>query len=379
MAGELVVSERRPRVAFAGVGWIGRHRMRAVAESGRAEVVALADPDRGRLEEAAARLPPGKPPVRLHHTYEALLREDLDGVMIASPSGLHAAQALAAIERGLHVFCEKPLGRTRREVQRVVSAAKQGDRRLGVDLSYRYIEGAEALRSLVRGGELGRIFAVDLVFHNTYGPDKPWSHDPAMAGGGCLVALGMHLLDLAFWCLGERRIEAVDGRFYASGRPLSVDDLVTTVEDFALGRLDLVSRSGGTTTVSLQCSWFHATGVPAAISVVFRGTEGTAALRNVGGSFFHFNAERCGNAGRAPLLAPPGEELGEEQGEAVPSRDPWSWGKGPILDWIDDLVAGRGYDAGVEATLPVAEAIDALYGRASLRRKPAIALARAVG
>jgi hypothetical protein len=63
------------------------------------------------------------------------------------------------------------------------------DRLLAVDLSYRFTEGMSRIRELVAGGELGKVYAVDLVFHNAYGPDKAWFYDPALSGGGCVMDL----------------------------------------------------------------------------------------------------------------------------------------------------------------------------------------------
>src|SRR5205823_9344721 len=115
----------------------------------------------------------------------------LDGIVIATPSALHASQCLAALERGFAVFCQKPLGRNERETRAVVEAARRADRLLGVDFSYRTLGGAEAIRELIRSGSLGRIYAIDAVFHNAYGPDKAWFRDREQSGGGCVMDLGI--------------------------------------------------------------------------------------------------------------------------------------------------------------------------------------------
>ncbi len=119
------------RLGFLGVGWIGRNRLEAVVRSGVAEIVAIADPSREGAE-AARRLAPA---ARVHAAYQDLLAEELDAVVIATPSAMHATQTLAALERGLAVFCQKPLGRSAAEARRVVHAARAADRLLGVDLS----------------------------------------------------------------------------------------------------------------------------------------------------------------------------------------------------------------------------------------------------
>ena len=153
---------RRPRLGFLGVGWIGRNRLEAVARSGHAEVVALCDASEEALSEARTCAPESK----LCRDFDQLLGVDLDGVVIATPSALHAAQSIAALERGLDVFCQKPLGRSAAETRAVVEAARRFDKLLGVDLSYRHVTAFSKVADLVRTGELGEVYAVDLVFHN---------------------------------------------------------------------------------------------------------------------------------------------------------------------------------------------------------------------
>src|SRR3954468_10404626 len=98
----------RPRVGFLGVGWIGRHRMEAMLATGAVEAAAIADPAPDPCDAALALAPAAERVSGL----EELLALDLDGLVIATPSALHAAQAIAALEHGVAVFCQKPLGRT---------------------------------------------------------------------------------------------------------------------------------------------------------------------------------------------------------------------------------------------------------------------------
>jgi predicted dehydrogenase len=197
-----------PRLGFLGLGWIGLNRMQAVLDDKAGQVVAIADPSadmRSRAQQAA----PGAVAVA---TLDELLQLDLDGVVIATPSALHAQQSLAVLERGLAVFCQKPLARTAAENAAIVEAARQADRLLGCDLSYRTTDAMRRIRNAVVEGELGQVYAADLVFHNAYGPDKSWARDPALSGGGCAIDLGIHLVDLALWTLGFPEVERVGSR-----------------------------------------------------------------------------------------------------------------------------------------------------------------------
>ncbi|HEX5800348.1 MAG TPA: Gfo/Idh/MocA family oxidoreductase, partial [Gaiellaceae bacterium] len=274
----------RPRLGFAGVGWIGRHRLGAIAASGAAEVAAVADPAGVELD------------VECLPSFDELLEHDLDGIVIATPSALHAQQAIAALERGIAVFCQKPLGRTGSETLAVVESARLADRLLGVDFSYRETDSARALREEVGSGALGQIYAVDLVFHNAYGPDKPWFYDRRLAGGGCLIDLGSHLADLALWVLDFPAASVRSARLLS---PHGSD-----VEELALAELDL-----GGATVRLACSWRLPAGRDCVIEASFYGTDGGASLRNVDGSFYDLRADRHRGT-ESEQLAEPGDDWG---------------------------------------------------------------------
>jgi predicted dehydrogenase len=249
---------------------------------------------------------------------------DLDGVVIATPSALHAAQAIAALERGRAVFCQKPLARTAAEARDVVAAARDADRLLGVDLSYRHVRAFAAAREIVRSGALGEIVAAELVFHNAYGPDKPWFRDPTLAGGGCLIDLGTHLVDFALWTLG----------------PLEVDDVRTVgepVEHFASARL-------GSATIA--CSWNLHAGADAVIAARVYGELGGVEVANVGGSFFDFRCDRLQGTWRETL---------------VEGADDWM-GRAAVA-WAERLAHGERFDAAAgDELIRVHEILDELYG-----------------
>jgi predicted dehydrogenase len=329
-----VAAPARPRLGFLGTGWIGRHRLRALAASGVVEVAALADPAAECLE-AAAQDAPG---AQVADDLDALLRSGIDGIVIATPSALHAEQAIAALDAGVAVFCQKPLGRSAPETERVVRAARRNDRLLGVDLSYRHTAAAQAIREQVGGGALGPIHAVDLVFHNAYGPDKPWFQDPALSGGGCVIDLGIHLVDLLLWTLDWPAVQRVDARCWRRGTPARPDE----AEDFCLATVELA----GGAVARLACSWFSHEGRDAVIETTYRGRDGAVALTNVGGSFYDFAAEvRAGTSARS-LTEPPDD-----------------WGGRAAVAWARRLAAGERYDSDGTRLVAVARVIDLIYGR----------------
>ena len=326
----------KPRVGFLGAGWIGRHRMQAIVETGAVEAAAIADPS----PECAAEAAKAAPDAAVVRGLEELLACDLDAMVIATPSALHAEQSIAALERGVAVFCQKPLGRTAAEARAVVDAARAADRLLAVDLSYRFTEGMRRISAIVRSGELGRVYAADLVFHNAYGPDKAWFYDPQLSGGGCVMDLGVHLVDLALWVLDFPKVERTLAVLFSGGEPLA--GRTDVVEDFATAGLMLETG----TLVRLACSWRLQAGQEAVISAAFYGTEGGAALKTVGGSFYDFTAERYRGTAREVLAAPPD-----------------AWGGRAAVDWTARLAAGARFDPVAWQLVEVAAVLDRLYDR----------------
>ena len=321
----------RPRLGFLGVGWIGRHRMEALARAGVAEVAAVADPQAEALRAAAE----AAPQAGLAGSLEELLEHELDGIVIATPSALHADQAVAALSRGLAVFCQKPLGRDTEETRRVLAAARAADRLLAVDLSYRHVHALQAAQLVAAEGEIGDVHSLDLVFHNAYGPDKPWFTDPELAGGGCLIDLGTHLVDLALWFTGAADYEVETARTL-SLRGHEVEDQATAELTLAL---DVRAR--------LACSWFQPAGGECAFECTARGSEGAVSVRNVGGSFYDFRAELWRGTEAETLVEPPDE-----------------WGGRAIAAWAERLGSDRGYDPAADELEVLAETIDAVYAEA---------------
>lgn len=326
----------RPRLGFLGVGWIGHNRMKAIVETEAADVAAIGDPS----PENAAQAAQLAPQAQLVATLDDLLDTGVDGVVIATPTALHAEQSIRALQRGVAVFCQKPLGRTAGEVRAVVDAARRADRLLAIDLSYRFTEGMRRIRDVVGSGAIGRVYAADLVFHNAYGPDKPWFYDPVRAGGGCVIDLGVHLVDQALWVLDFPAVSDVSAKLLVGGAPLGPHP--DQVEDYAVATLSLSTGA----VVRLACSWRLQAGCDAVIGAAFYGTEGGAALRNVNGSFYDFVAERFRGTARETLAAPP---------------DPW--GGRAAADWALRLAAGGRFDASIERVVDVAAVLDRIYGR----------------
>ena len=324
----------KPRVGFLGLGWIGYSRLRVLADAGLVDVVAVADTRLESTERVASELPH----VHVCASLDELLREHIDGVVIATPSALHASQTIACLNRGVTVFCQKPLARSADEATQVLDAAQRADRRLGVDMSYRYTDAHRALKRVHDDGRLGAVHTADFVFHNAYGPDQSWYYDRALAGGGCLFDLGVHLIDQLGWMLGWTRPAIVDVRLRQQGR--SWNPTVDGVEDFAQVLLEDVSGA----VARVTCSWRAPAGCDARISVELLGTDGGARLFNVDGSFYDFQAEEWHGTNTSVLAQPPD-----------------AWGGRAILEWALAIRESPRYDAAIEQQLGVSRVLDQIY------------------
>lgn len=325
-------------LGFIGVGWIGKNRMEVLQKDANTKATAIFEPDEAN---SIAALESAKEAERISSEEEMYGNENLDGLVIATPSAMHAEQSIKALKAGKSVFCQKPLGRTASEVKEAVEASKTADKLLAVDLSYRYTKAFKAINDLIKNGDIGEIYAVDLIFHNAYGPDKEWFYDIKRSGGGCVMDLGIHLVDLALWCLDFPEIKDVNSHLFYKGKKLQSHE--EQVEDFA----SVAMTSEKDTLINLECSWHVSAGKDAVIEAKFYGTEGGAAFKNINGSFFDFTAEKYKGTQTETLVTPP---------------DEWSGRAGVV--WAEEVLKGKGYDPKTaEEFIKTAQIIDRIYGR----------------
>lgn len=331
-----IVSKIKPALAFAGVGWIGRSRMQAAIDSAMADIALVTDPSGDCISEALKMAPGSK----VAASFEEIIADpNIEGVVIATPSALHMQQAVSAFEHNKAVFCQKPLGRNAAEVSAVINAASKANKLLGADFSYRYTTAFQKIVPLISSGELGKIFAVDLKFHNAYGPDKPWFFDMKQSGGGCVLDLGIHLIDLMLFALDFPDVNKVNSSLYSKGVSVKGKD---EVEDYANVSLELSNDINA----QLSCSWNLQAGQEAVIEASFYGTKGGVSMKNVNGSFYDFTASRYWGTKTETLVNPPDQ-----------------WGGRALVNWIQQLSTDSSYNPAAGYYLPSAEVLDKIYGR----------------
>jgi predicted dehydrogenase len=189
------------RVGIAGYGMVGRVRHDVAAAHPQLEVVAVCD----QAFPAPTTLDTG---LRCWPTYEQLLEEELDVLFVSLPNYLAAEVTIAGLDRGLHVFCEKPPGR---DVEDVLRVRECEARRQGLVLMYgfnhRYHDSVRDALQIVNSGELGRIVDMRGIYGKSqmirFDVDTNWRIERALAGGGILLDQGIHMVDLMRLFAGE--------------------------------------------------------------------------------------------------------------------------------------------------------------------------------
>ncbi|AZI43253.1 gfo/Idh/MocA family oxidoreductase [Deinococcus psychrotolerans] len=248
--------QRPLRLAMVGGGkdaFIGAVHRHAAALDGRYELVAGAlssTPERSKASAAAL----GLPPERSYSTWEELLagekgREDgAEVISIVTPNHMHFPVALAAVQAGFHVICDKPLVHTLAQAQELQAAAEQAQSVFAVTYNYSGYPLVRQAREMVRGGQLGEIRKVIAEYHQGWlaagseGKQADWRTDPARSGpAGALGDIGTHAEQLISFVTGlEMEAVAADLTHFVAGRALDDDaNMLLRFEGGAKGMLSV--------------------------------------------------------------------------------------------------------------------------------------------
>jgi predicted dehydrogenase len=272
------------RVGVVGLGYAGEQHLKNFVKMPNVEAVALAGLEEGRLRELG-----GLYGVRnLYRSWEELVaRDDLDVVSIGAPNHLHAPIAIAALKGGKHVLCEKPLARTGAEAEGIVRAAREADRAVHIAFTQRERGDVQALKRHVDEGNLGRIYHAKATWMRRNGiPGMGgWFTSKEMAGGGPLIDLGVHMIDMALYLMGEPEVETVSCATYAELGPrgrggradfgLMQGDSPYEVEDLATAFIRLSDGA----TLNLEAGWAVYRESSDDFGVTLYGTDGGAEMK----------------------------------------------------------------------------------------------------
>ncbi|KPK80264.1 MAG: dehydrogenase [Phycisphaerae bacterium SM23_33] len=243
-------------VAVIGLG-MGRGHLDSYQKYGRCSAAAICDIDAGRLAEMAGKY--GIPQERCFRDYRKMLaaveKLKLHAVSVALPNHLHAPATIAALRAGLHVLCEKPMAMSARQGRAMLAAAEKARRKLMINFSFRFTDQSQALKRMVDSGAIGDIYFGRTVWHRRRGMPGfgGWFGTKKLSGGGPVIDLGVHRLDLAMWLMGSPRPVTVSGSTFdhigarvarQQGKSFDVEDLGCALVRFDNGA-----------TLILEASW----------------------------------------------------------------------------------------------------------------------------
>ena len=253
-------STKMLRAGIVGCGGIANNKhFPSIAKTGEVEMVAFCDTSSERAKKAAKEY--GTKDAKVYTDYKKLISESkLDMLYVLTPNKSHSQITIAALEAGLHVMCEKPMAKTSKEAREMVAAAKKHKRLLTVAYQNRFRPDSQYLKKFADGGGLGEVYYSKAhALRRRAVPTWGVFLNEEEQGGGPLIDIGTHALDLTLWLINNYKPKSVMGNMYKKLNnngdcgnifgPWNPNEY--TVEDSAFG---FITMENGATIV-LESSW----------------------------------------------------------------------------------------------------------------------------
>lgn len=207
----------RIRIGVVGVGQIGKQHLKNYADIPGAELVAFCDIDEPELARVAALY--GVTNTTTSYR-ELLKRDDIDAVDVCLHNNLHAPVAIAALEAGKHVYCEKPMAGSYRDAAAMLDAAKACNRKLHIQLAFLYTKETRAAKILVDNGRLGKLYHARSTGYRRRG--RPYVDGygtysfvrKEIAAGGALYDMGVYHISQLLYLMGMPNVQRISGKTY---------------------------------------------------------------------------------------------------------------------------------------------------------------------
>jgi len=229
------------KIAIIGLGGIAQLvHLPNIANLSNAVVSAVAEINKSRLNTIAEKF-------NIEEKYsdynELLEKSDACAVVIATPTNTHKEIAIASLRANKDILVEKPLARTYEEAKEIVDAAQKYNRKLMVGMNLRFRPDAMILRSLLNSGEIGEPYYLKAGWIRRQSSTGKWFTQKEESGGGVIIDLGIHLLDLSMWLLDYQPVDSVSTQNYSTQ--------TKNVEDTSISFIKLKSNS----LLTIESSW----------------------------------------------------------------------------------------------------------------------------
>jgi predicted dehydrogenase len=276
----------KTRVGVIGLGGIAQLvHLPILSKLPSVQIEAVAEINSNRLKTISEKFGIDK----TYKDYNDMLRDnELDAVIIATPTNTHHKVAIDCLNKGANILIEKPIATSLEEAKDIDSTSKKANKLAMVGMNGRFRPDAMLLKSLINSGELGEIFYVRCGWNRKQSSDENWFLKKKEAGGGVILDLGIVLLDLGIWLLD-----------YPPLKSISVQNFMhqsENVEDSAVGFLRFKNDS----VLNFEISWsFHSEKDSLALTAF--GTKGTAhlnplrAYKRMGGGHIDYTPATTGN------------------------------------------------------------------------------------
>ncbi|HEX7057123.1 MAG TPA: Gfo/Idh/MocA family oxidoreductase [Bacilli bacterium] len=343
------------RVGIIGCGGIafGKH-MPSLAKLPHVEMVAFSDTFEENARKAAKQF--GGDHALVTASYQRLLEDKtIDVVHICTPNDTHAEITVAALEAGKHVMCEKPMAKTAAQARAMLEASRRTGKKLCIGYQNRYRQDSQFLKRVCENGELGEIyFAKALAIRRRAVPTWGVFLNEQLQGGGPLIDIGTHALDLTLWLMDNYKPKRVVGSAYHKlGKRANAanawgpwDPQKFTVEDSAFG---FITMENGASIV-LESSWALNTLQTGEAKTILCGTEGGADMEDG----LRINGERYGKLFTNKIqLGAGGVDFYEEKSESPADME--------ARLWIESVIHDRELVVKPEQALVVTEILEAIY------------------
>jgi len=274
------------KVAVIGTGAIARdYHIPHYTKLPDVELVAFCDINRERVREVAQRY-------CVEHVYtdhrKMLEKHHPDIVDVCTPNYAHCKASVDSLERGAHVICEKPMAMNVRECEKMIAAAKQNKRLLTVAFHYRFMPAMEHLKYMIEEGAVGKVYYSRGIYLRRSGiPGWGVFHMKEKSGGGPFIDIGVHVVDLLLWLMGNPKPVAVSGcTFQKFGRRKDVASAFWSaqcrpkefdVEDFAAGFIRLDNGA----MMTIETSWASFIDGDTATTMMLLGDRGGVTMSPV--------------------------------------------------------------------------------------------------
>lgn len=293
----------------------------------------------------------------VYDSVEELLNDpEITVIHICTPNKTHAEYAVRALHAGKHVMCEKPMAINSQEAEKMVAAAKQSNRKLTIAYQGRFRNEVQLLKRMCTNGDLGDIyFARAHALRRRGVPTWGVYRDSSLQGGGCLIDIGTHALDLTLWLMDNYEPEYVVGTTYRKivNRPADAnvwgewDSSLLDAEDAAFAML----RMKNSATVEIECSWAINCREAFESCATLAGTKAGADLR--GG--LRVNGAASGSLFINSL------DVNNEDGTSFPVAYTDNPGDAEMKAWIDAIRFDKEPVVTPKQAFVIAKIIDGIY------------------